>query len=206
MKYTQISLKTPTKQLNLKINLSGVYNVYNLLAAVTVAEVLKISKTNIKKGVQGFKPAFGRIEKVSAGKKEILLLLCKNPTGFNEVLRTIVRKEDLNMIIAINDLVADGRDVSWLWDVDFEVLKGKIKNLIVSGIRAEDMALRLKYTNFQFSIFNFQLEKDWQKAIKLGLQKTNIGETLYILPTYTAMLEIRKVLNKMGLIPKSWED
>ena len=220
-KNTQITLNTPTKQLNLEINLSGLYNVYNLLAAVAIAEVLKVSEAKIKKGVLSFRPAFGRIEKISAGKREILLLLCKNPTGFNEVLRTITReRRNLNILIAINDLIADGRDVSWLWDVDFEVLKGKVKDLVVSGIRAEDMALRLKYSNSQFpiptdsrgsstlcvGISNFQLEKDFQKAIKLGLQKTNDEEILYILHTYTAMLEIRKVLNKMGLAHKSWED
>ena len=223
---TQISLNAFTKRLDLKIRLPGVYNIYNLLAAVAVAKILKISNEKIKKGVFRFKPAFGRVEKISVGKKEILIFLCKNPAGFNEVLRTITReKGELNLLIAINDLIADGRDISWLWDVDFDLLKNKVKNLTVSGTRAEDMILRLKYANIKYhlpaiatrqhlrscgglqaGISNINLEKDFQKAIKLSLQKTNDGEVLYILPTYTAMLEIRKVLSKMDLIHKSWED
>ena len=215
-KSTQVSLNTLTKQLNLKIYLSGLYNVYNLLAAVATAQVLKVTENEIEEGVLKFRPAFGRIEKISAGKKEILLLLCKNPTGFNEVLRTITRKKKkLNILIAINDCVADGRDVSWLWDVDFEVLREKTQSLIVSGVRAEDMALRLKYAGLEIGNWyaqgisrskQLEIEKSFQRAITLGLKRTKAKEALYILPTYTAMLEIRKVLNKMGLTHKSWED
>lgn len=214
---TQISLNAFTKRLDLKIRLPGVYNIYNLLAAVAAAKILRISDEKIKKGVSRFKPAFGRVERIFVGKKEILIFLCKNPAGFNEVLRTITReKGGLNLLIAINDLIADGRDVSWLWDVNFELLKSRVKNLTISGIRAKDMALRLKYAELEIGDYpaerdsasreKLEIEKDFRAAIEKALTKTNSRKTLYILPTYTAMLEIRKVLNKMGVIHKSWED
>lgn len=204
---TQIRLNTPSGQFSFKYNLSGLYNVYNVEAAVAVALNLGIPLSKIKKGLARFRPAFGRLEKVTINQKIFYLLLAKNPTGFNEVVRTVFwDKTPKNILIAINDLIADGRDVSWLWDVNFELLKNKVKTLVISGIRAEDLALRLKYAGLGIKNSEVKIEKDFKGAVKICLDQIKPGETLYIMPTYTAMLEIRKALNKMGLTHKSWED
>jgi UDP-N-acetylmuramyl tripeptide synthase len=140
---------------------------------------------------------------VKAGDREAFLLLIKNPVGFNEILRTFVASDDArHVLIAINDNHADGRDVSWLWDVDFEMLadarlEGRTKGaspFTVTGTRAEDMAVRLKYADLPVGA----VIPDLEEALKTALEATPPGETLYVLPTYTAMLEIRKTLSELG--------
>jgi UDP-N-acetylmuramyl tripeptide synthase len=164
-----------------------------------------------------FGGAFGRVERVRVGDREVFLVLIKNPVGFNEILRTFVASEAgtaRNVLIAINDNDADGRDVSWLWDVDFEMLAearsggtasgaaNGMKPFMVSGIRAEDMAVRLKYADLAVGA----VIPEREKAIKAALEATPAGETLYVLPTYTAMLEIRKTLSELGYTHPFWED
>jgi len=148
---------------------------------------------------------------VRAGDREAFLLLIKNPVGFNEILRTFVASDDArHVLIAINDNHADGRDVSWLWDVDFEMLaearvEGRTKGaspFMVAGIRAEDMAVRLKYADLPVG----SVIPDLKEAITAALVATPPGETLYVLPTYTAMLEIRKTLSELGYTHPFWED
>ena len=139
----------------MRINLPGLYNVYNALAAAAVTGEMGIRPSEIAQGLREFGGAFGRVEKVWAGDKEVFLLLIKNPVGFNEILRTFVAGEASGdagtgdakrVLIAINDNDADGRDVSWLWDVDFEMLADARTDarFSISGIRAEDMAVRPK--------------------------------------------------------------
>ena len=138
------------------------------------------------------------------------MLLIKNPVGFNEILRTFVTGADAkNVLIAINDNDADGRDVSWLWDVDFEMLaearaagETDAAPFTVSGTRAGDMAVRLKYAELPVG----EVIPDRKEAIEAALASTPPGETLYVLPTYTAMLEIRKALGDMGYTHQFWED
>ena len=159
----------------------------------------------IKKGVQNAKAAFGRTEKIEFEGKYLYLALVKNPSGFNEVLRVLksVRKEK-NVLIAINDLTADGKDVSWLWDVDFEEAFDKgVKSIWVSGFRADDMALRLKYANNKLKP---HVDSDVENALERALESTPPGETLFILPTYTAMLSIKVILAKKGLSEQFWDD
>ena len=108
------------------------------------------------------------------------------------------------VLIAINDLTADGRDISWLWDVDFEMLRGSARVAVVTGLRAEDMAVRLKYAGLDEGVI--RLEKDEQRAIHLGLEQLAAGEPLYVLPTYTALLRIRKILARRGHVKAFWED
>lgn len=208
--YTQISARYLSNQYVLNINLRGTYNIYNTLAALAVAFVLNINPQKISAGFKSFKPAFGRFEKIKTNEKTLRILLVKNPTGFNQALKTVshlTNNRSFSCLIALNDLIADGRDVSWIWDVDFENLKqlNNIEKIIISGIRAEDMTLRVKYSMFQWSNGSMlQLEKDFKKAVKLLL--TSQSKNLFILPTYTAMLEIRKILNKMKLVHSTWRD
>src|ERR671917_431385 len=203
-------LTTPKGEGEARISLPGLYNVYNALAAAAVAGEAGVGLEHIIRGIGEFGGAVGRGERIQAGDREAFLLLIKNPVGFNEILRTFVTGADAkNVLIAINDNDADGRDVSWLWDVDFEMLtdaraEGKTDgtSFMVSGIRAEDMAVRLKYADLPVG----EVIPDREEAIKAALDATPPGETLYVLPTYTAMLEIRKTLSELGYTHQFWEE
>lgn len=152
--------------------LPGVYNLYNTMAAGLAGLVLGLSETQIVRGLKAFVPAFGRSEKIGNTR----IVLSKNPTGFNESLRAVLgSKEKGPLLLVLNDRVPDGRDVSWIWDVDFEVLQNYPDPIFVSGDRALDLGVRLKYAGVKF----------------------NLGENLdvsWILPTYSAMLDIRQKL------------
>ena len=207
---SEFLLSTPKGEANVKLGLPGLYNVYNALAAAAVAGEGGVGLAEISRGLREFGGAFGRVERVKAGDREAFLLLIKNPVGFNEILRTFVTgAEAKNVLIAINDNDADGRDVSWLWDVDFEMLADARKEgktdaapFTVSGIRAEDMAVRLKYAELPVG----PVIPDREEAIKSALAATPPGETLYVLPTYTAMLEIRQTLSEMGYTHPFWKE
>ena len=207
---TDFLLTTPRGGVGVRTALPGLYNVYNALAAAAVAGEMGVRPAEIARGLREFGGAFGRVERVQAGEKEVFLLLIKNPVGFNEILRTFLAgpegrsAETRNVLIAINDNDADGRDVSWLWDVDFEMLAGSDAgtNFFVTGIRAEDMAVRLKYAELpvRWAVSNRK------EALRRALEATPPGETLYVLPTYTAMLELRKTLSDLGHTHPFWED
>ncbi len=171
-----------------KSTLPGLYNYYNTLAAVSVGHELNISDKAINDSLKDFTPAFGRQEEFVAEGKKIKVFLSKNPAGFNESLRTVLRLGAKNILFALNDRIPDGRDISWIWDVDFETIPETTK-LVVAGDRIFDMALRIKYAGFKTKI-----EPDLSDAIEAGLKDVNNGEILYILPTYSAMLEVRKIL------------
>ena len=178
-------LSTPTGETGARINLPGLYNVYNALAAAAVAAEAGVGLAEISRGLREFGGAFGRVERVRAGDRDAFLLLIKNPVGFNEILRTFVTGgEARNVLIAINDNHADGRDVSWLWDVDFEMLadaraegRTHVTSFMVSGLRAEDMAVRLKYADLPVGA----VIPDREEAIKAALEATHPGEMLYVL-------------------------
>jgi UDP-N-acetylmuramyl tripeptide synthase len=186
--------------------------VYNALAAAAVAAEAGVRTESIVRSLEEFGGAFGRVERVRAGDKEVFLLLIKNPVGFNEILRTFVASPAApgagatnarHVLIAINDNHADGRDVSWLWDVDFEMLAGKDETRFsVSGIRAQDMAVRLKYAELPVD----NVVPNRKEALLSALEATPPGEMLYVLPTYTAMLEIRQTLSDLGYTHPFWED
>jgi lipid II isoglutaminyl synthase (glutamine-hydrolysing) len=203
---SQIEVLGPSASLSLALALPGLYNAYNALAATAVALSLGVPPETIVEGISAFKAAFGRVERLQAGDRSIELLLVKNPTGFNEVLRTVfpdgVRR---HVLILINDLLADGTDVSWLWDVDFEAMQGKVARATVGGIRAHDMALRLRYADVQPADGDVAIIPDIGRAIGASLEATPAGETLYILPTYTAMLSAKTELARSGLAPR-WQD
>jgi lipid II isoglutaminyl synthase (glutamine-hydrolysing) len=207
---SEFQLSTPKGEAHVKTGLPGLYNVYNALAAAVVAGEAGVGLAEISRGLREFGGAFGRVERIMAGDREAFLLLIKNPVGFNEILRTFVTgAEAKNVLIAINDNDADGRDVSWLWDVDFEMLadareegKTEAAPFTVSGTRAQDMAVRLKYAELPVG----PVIPDRKQAIESALAATPPGETLYVLPTYTAMLEIRHTLSELGYTHPFWED
>jgi len=179
---------------NIKIDLQGLYNVFNVLASFCVAEILGFSTKEIKFALEKFSPRFGRAEKIKSNGNIYYIYLIKNPTGANEVIRTLFGKGgEKNLIIALNDKIADGRDVSWIWDVDFEKIRGKIKKLLITGTRALDMALRLKYAGIK----NFDLmTSNFDEAVEYLIKSK---EDFWCMPTYTAMLALRtKLAKKLG--------
>lgn len=196
-------LNTPEGAARVRSPLPGVYNIHNALAAAACCLHLHIPLETIARGIATFAPAFGRAERVQLNGRPAVLLLAKNPAGFNEVLRTLLRAEGQTALIAINDLTADGRDISWLWDVDFEMLTGRLARVVVSGLRAEDMALRLKYAGVNPQAITVQ--RDLGRALETAIGATD-GSPLYILPTYTAMLQLRKILQQKGIVSGFWED
>ncbi len=196
-------LRAPGGEGRVRTTLPGIYNIHNVLAAAAGTLQLGIPLEVIVRAIETFAPAFGRAERVRVEGREAILLLAKNPAGFNEVLRTMLRAEGQVALIAINDLTADGRDISWLWDVDFEMLVGRVRRVVVSGIRAEDMALRLKYAGMDPGALD--VRKDLGAAFDAARAATN-GSPLYVLPTYTAMLQLRAVLQRRGLVRGFWTD
>lgn len=201
------SLNALQEEITTKINLPGIYNVYNALAATTCGLVLNYGLDSIINSLQSFECGFGRMETIKVQDKAIKLILVKNPTGFNQVLNFLsLDKQPLNVAFVINDNLADGTDISWLWDVDFEQLNNfsqNIINLFASGIRGEDMAVRLKYSGIETS--KIRLIKDYQLLIEKGLNNTPSGGCFYVLPTYTAMLDIRGFLKKKYNLKEFWK-
>ena len=192
--YSEIYLKfnkdSENKELCFKTKLPGLYNTYNVLAAVSACLELNISPEIIQKGLDTYESIFGRSERFSINKRNILVQLIKNPTGASEVLRTINQKSAKKLLIIINDNYADGRDVSWLWDTDFELLKDYENSIVVSGSRAYDMAVRMKYAGFDEA--KIEVKKDIKEAIDYSVKSIEEGEQLLIMPTYTALLEMQK--------------
>lgn len=190
--------------LELKLPLLGLYNAYNLLAAVAAASALGLPPEAIAEGVGGFRAGFGRQERLEIEGRQVQVILAKNPAGLNQVLRTICADDSpKRLLLFLNDGLADGRDVSWIWDVDFEWLAGKVAFLLVSGNRAADLALRLKYAGLEGSP---QIEKDAAAALRGALAATPQGETIYVIPTYTALLTVRDLLARWAKRGRFWED
>jgi UDP-N-acetylmuramyl tripeptide synthase len=185
-------------ELNVKFNdvdykftagLVGLYNAYNVLAAIAFGFENGLNQAEIQKAISTYKSIFGRTEKRLINGHNTLIQLIKNPTGASEVLKTV----DLNsnILIAINDNYADGRDISWLWDSDFEQLKNAKKLVVTSGVRALDMATRLKYAGI--SQEKIVVEPDIKKAINIVTKEEENPQNVTILPSYTALLKINKM-------------
>ncbi|MDJ0775967.1 MAG: Mur ligase family protein [Mastigocoleus sp. MO_167.B18] len=175
--------------------LVGLYNKYNTLAAATAAVELGIDEKTIHDTIPTFQAAFGRAEELEIDGKRVRILLSKNPVGTNETIRVVTQSNDKTTLLVLNDRVQDGEDVSWIWDVDTEKLVERGGTLVVSGDRVYDMALRLRYSeNTADSKLNLIIQQDLKQAIDIALKNTPDDETLHILPTYTAMLDVREIL------------
>ncbi len=175
--------------------LVGLYNKYNTLAAATAAIELGVDEVTIRDTINTFQAAFGRAEDLVINGKRVRILLSKNPVGTNETIRVVTQSTDKTTLLVLNDRTPDGTDVSWIWDVDTEKLVERGGTLVVSGDRVYDMALRLRYSQKSpESNLNLIVEEDLRQAIATALEHTPENETLHILPTYSAMLEVREVL------------
>ncbi|MBC6432588.1 Mur ligase family protein [Nostoc sp. HG1] len=175
--------------------LVGLYNKYNTLAAATAAIELGVDEATIRDTINTFQAAFGRAEDLVINGKRVRILLSKNPVGTNETIRVVTQSTDKTTLLVLNDRTPDGTDVSWIWDVDTEKLVERGGTLVVSGDRVYDLALRLRYSQKSLeSTLNLIVEEDLRQAIATALEHTLENETLHILPTYSAMLEVREVL------------
>lgn len=169
----------------------GIFNLYNALCAIAVAKtVSNVTPVQIQKAFQSYSTIFGRAEKVKINNKQAWIYLIKNPTGTTEVLKTLNDLPNARFLIAINDNFADGRDVSWLWDARFDFLASHKKEIFVSGKRALDMALRLKYADISPS--QIKIFENIKTTVKNATESLKEDETLYILPTYTVLLEMQR--------------
>jgi lipid II isoglutaminyl synthase (glutamine-hydrolysing) len=252
----RILIETQTQQGEMVIPLAGFYNVYNALAAIAASQALGINWEPIVSGIEQFKPAFGRGERVHVEGRTLRLLLAKNPTGFNEVLRTLFSDGiHRHVLFVLNDNIADGQDISWIWDVDFERTTHHLASLTIAGTRAYDLALRLKNAGIEQEAMaivtssplralkvaqaskarntrqrrrarNKEAKRDTQittldnniasrrstkmygirYALDTAIQQTPAGETLFVIPTYTGLLEIHHELERRGLTPRYWEE
>jgi UDP-N-acetylmuramyl tripeptide synthase len=204
----RFTLQTPSGEAEVALSLPGLYNVYNALAAAALATALEVGLPEIVTGLQSTKAAFGRAETVMIGgpthPREMRILLVKNPAGANEVLRTLVLEPgEHDLLGVLNDKIADGRDVSWIWDADFELLAGRIRRATCSGSRAPELALRLKYAGIDPA--RIHVQADLSSALGEAAADGSGSQTpVYALPTYTAMLALRELLVARGEVSSAW--
>jgi len=206
MEGSRVAVRTPAGTAELELPLPGLYNVYNALAALATALRLGIGLQPAATALGAVESAFGRVETIEVSGVAVSILLIKNPAGANEVLRTLrlegggAGEPGLDLWIALNDGIADGRDISWIWDADFELLAGAVRRVICAGTRAPELALRLKYAGLPPA----QLGVEPSIADSLDRAVADAGGRLFALPTYTALLELRKLLSSRGLAPEYW--
>jgi UDP-N-acetylmuramyl tripeptide synthase len=195
MSGSDVEISTPLGALTLRLPLPGLYNVYNALAATATAIALDVDLQAVTTGLSSMSAAFGRTERLRIGEQDAAILLVKNPAGTNEVLRTLALEQGpLDLWMALNDRIADGRDVSWIWDADYELLAGRVARITCSGTRAEELALRLKYAGIEAPT---TVDHDLERSLDHALG--HAGGTLFALPTYTALLELRDLLSRRGV-------
>jgi UDP-N-acetylmuramyl tripeptide synthase len=202
----RFTLHTPAGKAEVALPLPGLYNVYNAVGAAALAHALGVPLERIVAGLQETKAAFGRAESVTVGgpprPRELFILLVKNPAGANEVLRTLALEPgEHDLLGVLNDNIADGRDVSWIWDADFELLAGRVRRATCSGTRAAELAVRLKYAGVEPE--RLRVEPDLSAALATAVADRPPGDDgaeapLYALPTYTAMLALREELSASG--------
>jgi UDP-N-acetylmuramyl tripeptide synthase len=198
------TLVTPAGETRLELALPGLYNVYNALAAATLAHALGTPLGEIAAGLHGFRAAFGRFERITTGERELLMLLIKNPAGANEAISTLLDGDPPSVVVlALNDAIADGRDVSWIWDIDLEPLLAAAGRVIASGDRAAELGLRCVYGGLPEE--RLEVLPELGAALDRGLELTPSGERLVVLPTYTAMLRLRAIAAERGLVKPYWQ-
>ena len=200
---SRFDIVTPDGTTRVELRLPGLYNVYNAVTAAALALTVGASLEEVRAGLERFSAAFGRFERIPAGGKSVVLLLIKNPAGANEVVRTLETGVPPVLVVALNDAIADGQDVSWIWDVDFEPLLERAGLVIVSGERAAELGLRMTYGGLARE--QLEIIPSLERALDRGLGLVEAGTELVVLPTYTAMLELRGVLTERGAVRPYWE-
>ena len=204
LEQASFALVTPAGTRRVRLRVPGLYNVYNAVAAATLAHALGVSLDESVAGLERFGAAFGRFERIEIGERRLLMLLIKNPAGANEAIRTLVEGGGPRLaVIALNDAIADGKDVSWIWDVDFEPLLDGLEKLVATGERAAELALRCKYAGFPAD--RIDVVPDLRAALDRILEFSGPSDEIVVLPTYTAMLALRKIIGEEGHVRPYWE-
>ena len=200
-----VGLITPDGEMQLRIPLPGLHNVYNAAAAIAAMHAAGLSLASVQTAFDGLKTAFGRMEKITAGDKTIFLSFVKNPTSFNLVLRLIAQHPGRKQLyIAFSRTVVDGEDFAWLWDVDFEELTPQVAQVMCSGNKAEEEALRLKYAGVPAK--HITTNPDMEKALNAALAEVQPGGTLHILCGYTPNQQLRRIMQKRGWVKHYWQE
>jgi UDP-N-acetylmuramyl tripeptide synthase len=195
-------LITPEGNRSVYLRLPGLYNVYNALAAAALCLSMGASLDDVIRGLETTSAAFGRAESVSLGSTTLKILLIKNPAGANEILRTLALETgQIDLLAVLNDNTADGRDVSWVWDADFELIAARVRAVTCSGTRAAELAVRLKYAG----VPNDVLKVVPALASALDAAASGAGDRLFALPTYTALLALQEELSTRGHTGQYWE-
>jgi len=196
------TIQSPEGPADLELPLPGLYNLYNALGAIATARRLGIAVADAVRSLAGIKAVFGRVERIEIDGTSLSILLIKNPAGANEVIRTLaLEPAPIDLWIALNDRIADGRDVSWIWDADFEMLASAVGHIVCTGTRASEMALRLKYAGWPQD--RTEVIGDAELALDTALERS--GAQLFALPTYTALLDLRNLLADRGDTERYWE-
>jgi len=198
----RFALRTPAGTATVKLPLPGLYNVYNALGAAALCLAVGVPLESVVAGLGAVTAAFGRAEVVRIGSTELSILLVKNPAGANEVMRTLALESgELDVLVVLNDRTADGHDISWIWDADFELLAPRVRRVTCAGTRAAELALRFKYAGLE--VTRLHVVSDLGEALDAALAATD-GDRLYALPTYTALLELREELASRGYVEQFW--
>lgn len=201
---SEIVIATPDGEIRADLPIPGLYNIYNAVAAAAAAHALGLPNGAVADGLAGARAVFGRVETLQIAGKSVAILLIKNPTGANEVLRTISEEAPpFDIWVALNDKIADGRDISWVWDADFEMLADKARRITCSGTRAEEMALRLAYAGVDRArlVIDNAIERSFDAAVQ---DSVRAATPIFALPTYTALIELRTAIAKRGDAPSYW--
>jgi lipid II isoglutaminyl synthase (glutamine-hydrolysing) len=206
---SEITVETPAGTFALHVPLPGIHNVYNAAAALAGAMALKLPRplqpASARRAIAALRPAFGRLEVIRAGDRQVMLAFVKNPTSYNATLREVLRQPGRKHILAAHsNTVVDGEDFAWLWDVDIEQLVPDLASLTVSGTKAEEVALRFKYAGADPALI--QVVPDRAAALRSALNETPRGESLYILAGYTPMRELRSIMQRRAWVPAFWEE
>jgi UDP-N-acetylmuramyl tripeptide synthase len=200
-----ITVATPEGTVTASISLPGLHNAYNATAAIAGALVMGVPVEVIGPALEATDAAFGRAERLPVNDRDVVLLLAKNPTGANENIRTVLEHDGpAHALVVLNDRTADGRDISWIWDVDHEPLLERADRLDVAGDRAYDLALRFRYGGVDLN--SMHVHDDLAEAFDAALAATPPRGTLFVLPTYTAMIELQAMLTERGLTKAFWRD
>ncbi len=205
VKSSSFTLSNKSKDINISLSLSGVFNIYNSLAAYSAACALGIDDDTTKTALDNSSAAFGRMEKFYVGDKEVYLLLAKNPIGLTQIIETLsTDKAAKNFMLILNDNFADGTDVSWIWDADVKALGENFNFIYTSGIRAQDLTLRLKYEDL--IVEKIKTINNIEEAFEKAVAEVSPGDTLYIITTYTGMLKLRNYLTRKGFVKGFWKN
>jgi UDP-N-acetylmuramyl tripeptide synthase len=203
---SDVTVETPAGTIRLLVPLPGLHNVYNAAAALAGAHALSLLEPGSARGaLAGLRPAFGRLEEIRAGGRLTVLSFVKNPTSYNVTLRQILSRPGRKHVLAAHsNTVVDGEDFAWLWDVDLEALVPDLASLVVSGTKAEEVALRMKYAGAGRT--GMRVIPDRQAALDTALARVPPDEPLYILAGYTPMREFRRIMQRRGWVPPFWEE